>query len=46
MGLFESVGLYTNVNKKFGMVCQIWYIVNGYLEVEYMKFMRVVGQAH
>ena len=42
-GLFESVGLHTNMKRTVGMVCQPCRIVGGHSEVEYMWRMKVVG---
>ena len=45
MGLFDRVGLHTNVDKMVGMVCQTCYIVSGHLEASYTWQMTDVGSS-
>ena len=42
-GLFDRVGIQTNINKTVGMACQSCYIVVGHLEVAYTQRMMGVG---
>ena len=42
-GLFDRVGLQTNVKKTVGMVCQLCYIVDGHSEVTYTRNMTGMG---
>ena len=44
-GLFDRVGLHTNVNKIIGMVCQPCYIVSRHLESSYTRRMTGMGSS-
>ena len=43
-GLFDKVGLQTNINKIVVMVCQPFYIVDGHLEEAYTRRITGMGK--
>ena len=44
-GLFDRVGLHTNMNKKVGMVCQPYYIVNRQSEAACTHHITGLGRS-
>ena len=43
MGIFDNVGILTNVNKMAVMVCQIYWMYGVHLEEDYTRRMLGVG---